>query len=202
MGQALLQLPMTAAEFLAWEQTQTTKHEFLAGEIFAMVGATKAHITVAGNLFVALRQHLRGSPCSTFVSDLKLRVDAADAYFYPDVLVTCSVKDQADPLIVREPLLVAEVLSRSTAAYDVGEKFATYRRLPSLREVVFIDPETRRCDVYRKSVTEPDSGLWVLHPFDPNQDLRLASVDLDVLAPLLWEGMPAATAATGPLKQS
>jgi Putative restriction endonuclease len=163
---------MTAAEFLAWDETQTVKHEFLAGEIYAMVGAAKTHGALTLNIAIALRQHLRGTPCSTFVAE--------------------------DPLFVREPTLVVEVLSPSTAAYDAGAKFAAYRQLPSLCEMVLIDPDTHRCDVYRKGSVESNGGLWVLHPFEPDQDVRFASVELDLPASLLWEGLPAAAAPVLP----
>ncbi|MDP1901537.1 MAG: Uma2 family endonuclease [Rubrivivax sp.] len=180
---------MSAAEFLAWDVLQTVKHEFVRGEVVAMAGAGKAHVTVTGNVFMALRQHLRGSPCSTFFADTKLRVEAADAFFYPDVMVTCSTADAADPQIVREPVLLVEVLSPSTAAFDRGDKFAAYRQLPTLREYVLIDPDTRRCDVFRKGEGEGD--LWMLHPFEGGQDLQLASVGLELAAADLWEQVPA-----------
>lgn len=186
MGHAAARLAMSAVEFLAWDATQTLRHEFVRGEVFAMAGAGEAHVTAALNTAMALRQHLRGSPCRTFITDMKLRVEAADAFFYPDVMVTCSPVDAADGQIKREPVLVVEVLSPTTAAYDRGDKFASYRRLPSLREYVLIDPDTRRCDVYRKG----DDGLWVLHPFEPGQDLRLASVGLDLGVAVLWDEVP------------
>lgn len=187
MGHAALQLPMSAAEFLAWDAGQTVKHEFVHHEVFAMAGAGEAHVTTAGNVFIALRAHLKGSPCRTFMADMKLRVEAADAYFYPDVMVTCSTTDTADPLVKREPLLLVEVLSPSTAAYDRGEKFAAYRQLPSLREYLVIDTDSRRCDLHRLG----DAGLWVLHPFEPGQTLELASVGLVLPAEELWAEVPA-----------
>jgi Uma2 family endonuclease len=190
MGQAALQMPMSAAEFLAWDALQTVKHEFVQGEVFAMAGASKAHVAVTLNVAMALRKHLRGSPCSTFITDMKLQVEAADAFFYPDVMVTCSAADAADLLVVREPTLLVEVLSPTTAAYDRGAKFAAYRRLPSLREVVLIDPDSRRCDVFRKGADA--AGLWVLHPFEPGQAVHLASVALDLGADVLWDEVPAA----------
>lgn len=89
-------------------------------------------------------------------------------------------------------MLLLEVLSPNTAAYDRGDKFAAYRRLPSLREYVLIDPQSRRCDVFRLG----DDGLWVLHPVEAGQDLRLASVDLNVPAPVLWDEVPPVAAST------
>jgi Uma2 family endonuclease len=186
MGQAALQLPMSASEFLAWEASQAFKHEFLGGEVFAMAGAADRHVAVAMNVAFSLRQHLRGTPCRTFISDMKLRVEAADAYFYPDVLVTCSAADAASPLVKHEALLVVEVLSPGTAAYDLGAKFAAYRQLPSLREYLVVDTEARRCDLYRRG----DDGLWVLHPSLDGQAVTFASVALELPAPALWDEVP------------
>ena len=91
-------------------------------------------------------------------------------------------------MIVREPLLLVEVLSPSTAAYDRGEKFAAYRQLPTLREYLLVDPDSLRCDLFRKG--DGDEGLWVLHPFAVGEGLQLASVGLDVPADVLWEQVP------------
>ncbi len=178
--------PVSAADFLAWDATQTVRHEFIRGEVFAMAGAGEAHVTVALNLAMALRQHLAGSPCRTFITDMKLRVEAADAFFYPDVMVTCSAADAGDALVKREPVLLVEVLSPATAAYDRGDKFAAYRKLASLREYLLVDTESRRCDLFRKR----DDGLWVLHPFEPGQALTLASVTLEIAAAQLWAEVP------------
>ena len=182
MGQAASLLAMTADDFLAWEATQPERHEFLAGEIYAMAGAEDRHVTVAGNCYVALRQHLAGTSCRTYMSDMKLRVAAADAYFYPDVLVTCSAADHASSLIKSEPKLVIEVLSPRTAAFDRGGKFALYRLLPTLEEFALVDIDSRRTDVYRRG----GDGLWVLHPFDAGETVELASVELQVTAGQLF----------------
>lgn len=189
MGAAAEKPSLSAADFLAWDATQTLRHEFVGGEVFAMAGAGEAHVTVAGNLYVALRQHLAGTPCRTFITDMKLQVAAADAFFYPDVMVCCSAADAADLLVKRDPVLLVEVLSPATAAYDRGDKFAAYRKLPGLREYLLVDTDSRRCDLFRKR----DDGLWVLLPFEPGQALRLESVALDLPAELLWAEVPAAS---------
>lgn len=186
MGQAALNLPMNATDFLAWDVGQQVKHEFVAGEVFAMAGASDAHITLTGNLFSAIRNHLRGTPCRCYFADMKLRVEAADAYFYPDVFVTCSAVDAGERLVKREPTLIVEVLSRSTAAYDRGPKFAAYRRLPSLREYLLVDPESRVSDLYRRG----EDGLWVLHPHASADTVHLASIDLRLPGDVLWEQVP------------
>ena len=174
MGQAAEKAVFTAADYLAWEPAQLDRHEYLDGEVFAMAGADDRHVTVAGNFYIALRQHLSGSPCRTYMSDMRLQVAAANSYFYPDVLVTCSALDQASPLVKTEPKLIIEVLSPSTAAYDRGLKFSHYRSLVSLQEYVLIDLDTRSTDCYRKGA----DGLWVLHPFARGEAVELASVAL------------------------
>lgn len=182
MGLPLQQHRMTPEEYLAWEAGQTERHDFVAGEVFAMAGAEDRHVTASGNVYMALRQHLAGSRCKTYMADMKVQCGADSAYFYPDVVVTCSEADRQSPLVKREPTLIAEVLSPSTAAYDRGEKFARYRQIASLAEVAFIDLDTRRADVYRKGA----DGLWVLHPFDAGADVSLASMNLTLSAATLF----------------
>ncbi|MDZ7592650.1 MAG: Uma2 family endonuclease [Rubrivivax sp.] len=173
---------MTADEFLAWDEGQTIKHEFVHGEVFAMAGGEDRNDMVAGNLYIVLRKHLGGSGCRVFGSDVKLRVEAEDCFFYPDLMVTCSATDAADRLIKREPVLVVEVLSPSTAAFDRGDKFAAYRQLPSLAEFLLVDIDARRCELFRKGA----DGLWVLHPTQGEEALHLACVGLTVGAETLW----------------
>ena len=106
MGFALKKQPMTADEFLAWDATQfSERYEFVRGEIFMMTGGVDRNYTVALNLAIALRTHLRGTPCRVYGADVKLRVEAADCFFYPDLMVTCSDADAANRLIKREPVL-------------------------------------------------------------------------------------------------
>ena len=182
MGQAAYQPVMTTADYLAWEVEQKDRHEFVGGEVFAMAGAEDRHVTATMNLAFALRQHLSGSPCRTFMSDMRLNVAASGSYFYPDIMVTCSANDLSSPLSKSEPKLIIEVLSPSTAAYDRGLKFSQYRSLLSLQEYVLIDIDTRAVDSY----TLGADGLWVLHPFAANETVKLASVTLEVTAAQLF----------------
>ena len=110
-----------AEGYLAWEEQQPEKHEYLAGEVFAMVGAKREHVVVALNLAAAFKQRLRGGPCQAYVSDLKLRVESVDAFFYPDVMVSCEPRDHATDQFIAHPILIVEVLSESTAAFDRGD---------------------------------------------------------------------------------
>lgn len=171
-GEAAADLRMSMAQFLDWEAAQAQRHEFVAGEVFAMAGADDAHVTVA----------LAGTPCRVYMSDMKLAVRESQGVYYPDVMVTCSEADRASALVKSEPKLLVEVLSPSTAAFDRGDKFADYRRLASLQEYALVDPKTRRSDVYRKGADD----LWVLHPADAGQSLVLSSVALEIDAQTLF----------------
>jgi Uma2 family endonuclease len=182
MASALVKPYLSPEAYLAWEEQQSERHQYVDGEVFAMAGAQDTHVTVCLNAAVALKQHLAGTPCRTFMADMRLHVQAANAYFYPDVMVTCSAADAADRVHKREPKLVIEVLSAATMGYDRGAKFAAYRRLPSLIEYVLIDTDTRTVDAYVKGA----DGLWVLHPFGAGQAVRWASVDLEVSAQTLF----------------
>ena len=186
MGHAEQKAVFSAADYLAWEAAQPNRHEYIDGEVFAMAGAEDRHVTVAMNLAFALRQHLAGSPCRTFMSDMRLHLAAANCYFYPDVMVTCSALDAASPLVKTEPKLIAEALSASTAAVDRGLKFSHYRSLASLQEYVLIDLDSRSTDCYRKGA----DGLWVLHPFARGEPVALASVALELTAAQLFAEVP------------
>jgi Uma2 family endonuclease len=180
-----LRIRFDFAAYMDWEAQQPERHEWVDGEIFAMTGARDAHNQIAGNLYMALRVALRGTPCRAFISDMKLHVEAADAVFYPDVLVTCDARDrrpEAD-LAKRHPLLIVEVLSDSTAAYDRGRKFELYRRLPELQEVLFIAQDRMQLDLFRRN----GQGRWELYPAAEGEVLRLESVGLDLAVAQVYQ---------------
>jgi len=164
---------ISVEEYLEGEAHSPVKHEYLAGEVFAMAGAGDAHVTVAGNLFALLRAYVRAGPCRVYISDMKVRVERADAYYYPDVFVTCAESDRTENLVKHHPTLVVEVLSESAAAFDRGAKFAHYRQLDSLREYVLIEAERRAVDVFRRNA----EGHWVLYAYTGDEELELASLD-------------------------
>ena len=173
---------LSLAAFLDWEATQPERHEYVRGEVFAMTGASLNHNRVALNLHGLLWAHLRGSPCEVFASDVQVRVDAADAVFYPDLVITCSADDRQQQRTLREPVLIVEVLSPSTAGYDLGAKFAHYRRLASLQEYVTIDPDAPLVQVFRRS---PDG--WTLHAAEAGDTVGFASIDLCVPIAAVYE---------------
>ena len=182
MGQALPRLSLD--EYIAWENEQPEKHEFVRGEVFAMVGARRVHNLVVGNVFASLKQQLKGSPCQAFVDTTKLQTAAGDI-FYPDVFVTCDPQDLRTDQIFRAPTVIVEVLSPSTQAYDRGLKFTLYRSLTSLREYALVDPDTREVQLFRRG----DDGLFTLHDLTGAPQLRFASIECTVTADDLFEGI-------------
>jgi Uma2 family endonuclease len=194
MNTPALDIAFSADDYLAWEECQEAKHEYLAGEVFAMVGARREHVVVTLNLASALKQRLRGGPCQAYVSDLKLRVEAADAFFYPDVMVSCDQRDHDASLFIAHPTLIVEVLSDSTAAYDRGDKFAAYRTLPSLLEYILVDIRARRLETFRRA----SDGDWLFHEYGPDSETcPFASLAVSVPVDEIFENVPAETAAPG-----
>lgn len=163
-----------AAAYLAWEETQPGRNEYVAGDVFTMVGVRQSHNVATGNLYNALRRELKGSPCRVFIESVKTRIEAADCFFYPDVLVTCDARDRQTPEYVSHPRLVVEVLSASTAAFDRGAKFAAYRKLESLQDYVLVDTAAQRVEVFRRN---PENH-WVLYDYGPGDAVELASLAL------------------------
>ncbi len=173
---------ISVEEYLAGEAVAPVRHEYVAGEVFAMAGATEEHATIAGNVFALLRAHVRGSPCRVYIADMKLRVAPASAFFYPDVFVTCDARDAAEPLAKCHARVIIEVLSESTEGYDRGAKFGDYRRLASLDEYVLIDSRSRACEVFRR---RPEG--WLLDPVPENGRLVLHSIDFECPLDALYE---------------
>ena len=155
--------PLTQEEYLHLESTSQIKHEYLNGDVYAMAGASDGHVTVAGNLFALLRSHVRGRGCRVYMSDMKVRVAQRNSFFYPDVFVTCEPRDSQTTHYKRFPLLIVEVLSPSTEAFDRGEKFAAYQRLDSLQEYVLINTHKERVETFRRG----EDGVWMLQNYTP-----------------------------------
>jgi Uma2 family endonuclease len=165
---------VSVSDYLAGEQVSEARHEYVSGVVHAMAGASRRHNRLALRLSSALANHLRGSQCEPFVSDMKVRVlaDGKDIFYYPDVVVTCDPRDTED-LYLRFPCLIIEILSESTERLDRLEKFDTYRTIPTLEEYVLVSQERPEVTVFRRARGwEPE----VFHGED--QQIILASVDM------------------------
>ena len=167
------------SDYLAYEAQSPVRHEYIAGEIFAMTGASIRHNVIAGNLFAELRTHLKGTPCRALIEGVKLRLRKEQSYFYPDVMVTCEDRLQeldGQQQIVEAPLVVIEILSPTTEATDRREKLRAYRTLPSLKEYLLVSQEQAQVEIYRR---RGDIG-WDIITYEPGDTVEIASLELQL----------------------
>ena len=162
------QIPSASPEdYLALEADSQLKHEYLDGQIVAMAGAGERHNRIALNAAFRLRAAARGTPCGVFISDMKLRVEATSAFYYPDAMLVCA--DDGHPLYKTRPCVIVEVLTPSTAAIDQREKWLAYRTLPSLGVYLLVDAERRHADYWQRG----GDGQWRQDRLDEDDVLTL-----------------------------
>jgi Uma2 family endonuclease len=173
---------MTYAEYLAAEAKSEVRHEYLDGEVWEMAGGTIEHGALALAVAGELREALRGKPCRAFSSDVRVRIPETGLTTYPDLSIVCGRVETApeDKDAITNPVVLVEVLSDSTEAYDRGAKAAHYRRIASLREYVLVAQDEPRIEVQRRS----EGGRWELLEARSGETIELASlgVRLDVAA--------------------
>lgn len=155
MTQPVPYIPLSVQDYLRLEAESAVKHEYVAGEIYAMSGASERHNRVAGNAFFHLRTAARGGPCGVYISDMKLRVVGQDAFYYPDVMLCCDPADD-HPQYKTSPCVIVEVLSPSTVNIDRREKWLAYRGLRSLRAYLLVEADRRLADYYLRNA----EGGW------------------------------------------
>jgi Uma2 family endonuclease len=183
---------LSVEEYLAMERQSDIRHEYLNGEAFAMTGASLRHNAIVSNIAGIFYIQLRGRPCRAYVADLRLRVTATGLYTYPDLVVVCGEPQLADAHLdtLLNPTLIVEVLSPSTEATDRGRKFAHYRTIESLAEVVLVSQE--RVQVERFS-RQPEGG-WLLFEASRLEDrLPLASIACELSLADVYEGVAGET---------
>lgn len=191
---------LTVEEYLKFEQDGEIRHEYVAGQIYAIAGASEAHNLIAGNIFALLRPHLRGSSCRAFVSDMKVKINLqqGDIFYYPDLLVTCD-RDDREKYFKTNPNLIVEVLSDSTETTDKREKRINYQSLGSLQEYDLVAQQLDwvwrgdlaaplaqdeiRVEIYRRDT----SASWVVEILGENELLRLDSVGLTLTMADIYE---------------
>jgi Uma2 family endonuclease len=157
---AVSSLPVTAEAYLAMERASTEKHEFHDGVLYAMSGGTRAHNLCAANIVRELGNALHERPCEAYGSDMKVRVGNDRRYVYPDVTAVCGPRFEDEHMdVLVNPEVVFEVLSDSTESYDRGDKFALYRGVPSILEVILVSQKAPRVERYLRQA----DGGWLLH---------------------------------------
>lgn len=142
----------TVADYVDLERHANVRHEFLDGVMYALAGGTPAHSAMAARITVSLGAQLLGRRCNLYTSDARVRVLATGLITYPDLSVVCGSEqlDSEDPLALTNPIVLVEVSSPRTEAYDRGEKLAHYQQIPSLREVVFVSHREPLIEVWRR----------------------------------------------------
>jgi Uma2 family endonuclease len=174
----------TRSDYLGLERSSPTKHEFVGGQILGMAGAKPRHNLVTTNAVAALRERLR-ERCAVLSSDQRVTVEATGDSFYPDVVVVCGewALDE-DGHGVKNPSLVVEVASPTTAAYDRLEKLPQYKSIPALRDALVVDPATRRVEHHRRLET----GQWLVSEVEREGVLELG-VGAELPLAELFEGL-------------
>lgn len=184
MPQLAHQPRFTPEEYLALDRRAAFKSEYVDGEIVAMAGASREHNLIALNIAASLHLQLKGRPCETYMADMRLGVDVAHTYAYPDIAVVCGEPEFLDDShfdVLLNPTVVIEVLSPSTEDYDRGRKFARYRRLGTLTDYVLVAQDRPQVEHYTRA------GMrWSLLEYDtpdavvdmPSIDCRLALADV------------------------
>lgn len=173
---------LSISEYIAQEKENNEKYEYHDGEIFAMAGGTYHHGLLCGNIYSELRRGIRkkGNNCKALSSEIKLNIKSRNSYVYPDAMVICNEvqKSAEDKHSVSNPTLIAEVLSKSTASYDRGDKFHLYRQIASLKEYVLIEQEKAVVEVYYK---KEESDLWKITRYEGlDKTIFFESISIDI----------------------
>ena len=179
---------ITPQEYLAGEETSAAKHEYYDGQIYAMAGGTNAHAILCTNTLIVLGSQLLGKPCRAVSSEQRVKVEATGLHVYPDASVYCEDArfDGAGDTNLLDPTVIVEVLSRSTSAYDRGDKFDHYKRIETLQDYVLIE-QTR---VHVEHFHRLENSDWLLRSFDNLSDtLALLSVDCEITLNQIYEGL-------------
>ncbi len=156
-------------DYLEGERISTIRHEYIDGDVYAMAGASKNHDRIAGNIFRKFGEHLENTPCEPFSSDMKVKV--GKNYFYPDVIVVCEDKTE-DEYYTESPIIIVEVLSRSTRRTDQSFKRLAYQNLPSLQEYVLIEQDFVDVEICRRE------RHWQSEHYYLGDEVHFAAIDL------------------------
>jgi Uma2 family endonuclease len=149
---------LTPEQYLAIERKAEFRSEYYRGEMFAMAGASLEHNRIKENLIIEIGARLKGGPCQSFSSDMRVKVSATGLYTYPDIVIVCGEPELEDAELdtLLNPQIIIEVLSESTAEYNRGKKFRQYRQIESFQEYILVAQDE---PLIERSVRQPD-GSW------------------------------------------
>jgi Uma2 family endonuclease len=156
---ALAKKRWTTEEYLAFEHTSQERHEFVAGEVYLMTGASENHNLIVANIIIAVGIQLRNRPCKLYPSDMLIEIAATGDYHYPDISIVCEpamIKREKQEILLN-PTVIIEVLSPSTEQYDRGKKFHNYLTIDSLQEYILVSQDMARIECYRRQ----ENNQWL-----------------------------------------
>ena len=183
----------TPEEYIALERkaipdAEIVRSEYMNGEIIAMSGASFAHNLITINISASLHARLIDSGCVVFANEMRVSIPTAKSYFYPDVGVVCDEPRFEDDVFdtLLNPIIIVEVLSPSTEAYDRGEKFAHYRQLQSLKEYILVSQDKVSVEHYFRQAEQ-----WILTDFQNlEQQLPLTSIQCKLPLQEIYQNVP------------
>jgi len=164
---------MSEQAYLDGELLSDIRHEYIEGEVYAMVGAHKYHNQIVMTVSNVFYNHLLGKPCQPYASDMKVKIDRK--YFYPDVMVDCSQVD-ADYYYIEQPSIIVEVLSKSTRQHDKTVKRLAYFQIASLKEYVLIEQDFVEIEFWSRD----ENNYWQQSVYYLGDDIHFQSIDLTV----------------------
>lgn len=177
---------ITPEEYLRLERAAEHRTEFLHGEVFAMAGASSSHNYIAGNIYNFFRNAFKNGNCKVYMSDMRVSPNA-DGYFYPDIVVACGkvhfLDEKEDTLL--NPIVIVEVLSKSTSNYDHGDKFSEYRSSKTLRDYLLVSQDTAMVEHH----TRQSDGWFLQDRKQLSDHVTLASLNLSLSLEVIYEGI-------------
>ncbi len=176
-------LNLSIDEYLQLELESFTRHEYIAGQVYPILGETTITKIISENIFTRLRTHLHDTNFRVFSSNMKLKIEPLNIFYYPDICVICNEHDRGK-YFKTKPCLIVEVISPITERIDRNEKLINYRRIDSLQEYVLVYQSQVKVEVYRKD----NQNNWCLEVFQSSLDfIKLLSVDLTMLIAEIYE---------------
>ncbi len=172
---------LSVEDYLEGERVSEIRHEYVGGYVYAMAGASDDHNRIAGNIFSALHERLRGKRCEPFMADMKLKIPDGQAFYYPDVMVACDPADNAKYFRER-PTVVFEVLSSETERSDQREKWYAYALVPALKVYVLVSQDKRELTVLRRG----RPGPWIAEVVK-GRDSMLPEIQVEIPLAHIYE---------------
>lgn len=170
--------PISVDEYLAGELVAETKHELIDGYVYAMVGTSGNHQRISINILSEFKNYLKSSPCEPFGSDMKVKV--GENFFYPDVIVDCHF-DESEPYFTDTPVIIVEVLSKTTRRRDRTTKLSNYLTIPSLQEYVMIEQDFVDVEVLKRK------DDWFSKHYYLGDEVVFESIDLTTSVEVIYE---------------